>query len=72
MDYTITGRHPHNFMITVDGEYLLVACRDDKCVQVFQILPTGRLAQTSTTLHFDEDKPVCVTVIPDTALPAQK
>ena len=72
MDYTITGRHPRNFMITDDGKYLLVACRDDKCVQVFQILPTGRLAQTSTTLRFDEDKPVCVTVIPDTALPAQK
>jgi 6-phosphogluconolactonase (cycloisomerase 2 family) len=72
MDYTITGRHPRNFMITDDGEYLLVACRDDKCVQVFQILPTGRLAQTSTTLRFDDDKPVCVTVIPDTALPEQK
>ena len=72
MDYTITGRHPRNFLITDDGEYLLVACRDDKCVRVFQILPTGRLAQTSTTLRFDEDKPVCVTVIPDTALPEQK
>ena len=61
MDYTITGRHPRNFLITDDGEYLLVACRDDKCVQVFQILPTGRLAQTSTTLRFNEDKPVCIT-----------
>ena len=61
MAYTITGRHPRNFMITDDGEYLLAACRDDKCVQVFQILPTGRLAQTSTTLRFDEDKPVSVT-----------
>ena len=61
MDYTITGRHPRNFMVTDDGEYLLVACRDDKCIQVFQILPTGRLAQTSTTLRFNEDKPVCVT-----------
>ena len=60
MDYTITGRHPRNFMITDDGDYLLVACRDDKCIQVFQILPTGRLAQTSTSLRFDEDKPVCV------------
>ena len=57
IDYTITGRHPRNFMITDDGEYLLVACRDDKCIQVFQILPTGRLAQTSTTLRFNEDKP---------------
>ena len=60
MDYTITGRHPRNFMITDDGEYLLVACRDDKCIQVFQILPTGRLAQTSTTLRFSEDRPVCI------------
>ena len=60
MDYTITGRHPRNFMITDDGDYLLVACRDDKYIQVFQILPTGRLAQTSTSLRFDEDKPVCV------------
>ena len=58
--YTTTGRHPRNFMITCDGEYLLAACRDDKCVQVFQILPTGRLVQTSTTLRFDEDKPVCI------------
>ena len=62
--YTITGRHPRNFMITDDGEYLLVACRDDKCIQVLQILPTGCLAHTSTTLRFDEDKPVCVTVRP--------
>ena len=62
--YTITGRHPRNFMITDDGEYLLVACRDDKCIQVLQILPTGCLAHTSATLRFDEDKPVCVTVRP--------
>lgn len=62
--YTITGRHPRNFMITDDGEYLLVACRDDKCIQVLQILPTGCLAHASTTLRFDEDKPVCVTVRP--------
>lgn len=62
--YTTTGRHPRNFMITCDGEYLLAACRDDKCVQVFQILPTGHLAKTSTTLRFDEDKPVCITELP--------
>lgn len=64
IQYTITSRHPRNFMITDDGEYLLVACRDDRCVQVFQILPTGRLAQTSTTLYFDEDKPVCINRLP--------
>ena len=59
--YTTTGRHPRNFMITNDGEYLLAACRDDRCLQVFQILPTGRLVQTGTTISFDEDKPVCIT-----------
>ena len=41
-------------MITNDGEYLLAACRDDRCLQVFQILPTGRLVQTGTTISFDE------------------
>ena len=55
--YTKTGRHPRNFMITDDGAYLLVACRDDKMIQVFDILPDGSLAQNGTTLHIEADKP---------------
>ena len=55
--YTKTARHPRNFMITNDGAYLLAACRDDKMIQVFEILPDGSLSPTGTTLHFEEDKP---------------
>lgn len=55
--YTKTGRHPRNFMITDDGAYLLVACRDDKMIQAFEILPNGNLAETGATLYFETEKP---------------
>ena len=55
--YTRTARHPRNFMITDDGAYLFAACRDDKMIQVFEILKDGSLQLTGTTLHFEEDKP---------------
>ena len=55
--YTRTARHPRNFMITDDGAYLLAACRDDKMIQVFEILKDGSLQLTGTTLNFEEDKP---------------
>ena len=55
--YTRTGRHPRNFMITDDGAYLLVACRDDKLVQVFRILPDGGLSLTESVLRFEDDMP---------------
>lgn len=55
--YARTGRHPRNFMITDDGAYLFVACRDDKIIQIFEILPDGSLVLTGTSLHLEEDKP---------------
>lgn len=55
--YTRTGLHPRNFMITDDGAYLFVACRDDKLIQIFEILPNGSLLLTGTSLHLEEDKP---------------
>ena len=55
--YTRTGRHPRNFMITDDGAYLFVACRDDKLIQIFEILPNGSLLLTGTSPTFEEDKP---------------
>ena len=55
--YARTGRHPRNFMITDDGAYLFVACRDDKLIQIFEILPNGSLLLTGTSLHLEEDKP---------------
>lgn len=32
-----TGTHPRNFAITPNGKYLLCACRDSNCINVFQI-----------------------------------
>ena len=61
--YAHTGRHPRNFMITPDGKLLLVACRDERSIQVFRIEPDGTLTQTQSTLIFDEDMPSSVTTI---------
>ena len=55
--YARTARHPRNFMITADGHHLLVACRDDKVIQVFSIGPDGSLALQPARLHFDTDMP---------------
>lgn len=62
--YTRTGRHPRNFMITDDGAYLFVACRDDKIIQIFEILPDGSLVLTGTSPIFEEDKPSCICQVP--------
>lgn len=58
--YAHTGRHPRNFMITPDGKILVVACRDDRSIQVFRIEPDGSLTQTPSTLTFSEDMPSSV------------
>ena len=55
--YAHTGRHPRNFMITPDGKLLLVACRDDRSIQVFRIETDGSLTQTPGTLIFNDDMP---------------
>lgn len=59
--YDNTARHPRNFMITPDGNLLLVACRDDMVIQVFRINEDGTLTLTSSALNFDQDKPSSVT-----------
>ena len=62
--YAHTGRHPRNFMITPDGKLLIVACRDDRSIQVFRIGPDGTLSQTPGTLTFTDDMPSSVVAIP--------
>jgi 6-phosphogluconolactonase (cycloisomerase 2 family) len=44
-------------MITDDGSYLLVACRDDKLIQVFKINSDGSLTLTESVLRFQDDMP---------------
>ena len=60
--YQLTGIHPRNFVITPDGRYLLVACRDSNWVQIFErdektglLIDTGKRIETS--------KPVCLKFI---------
>ena len=55
--YARTARHPRNFMITPDGDHLLVACRDDKVIQVFSIGPDGSMTLQPARLQFDSDMP---------------
>ena len=57
--YQHTGIHPRNFAITPNGKYLLVACRDDNKIQVFERNEaTGEL--TETTQAIEVDKPTCI------------
>ena len=60
--YARTARHPRNFMITPDGNNLLVACRDDKVIQVFAIEKDGSLTLNPSVLRFDHDMPSSVTL----------
>lgn len=57
--YQLTGRHPRNFVLTPNGDYLLVACRDDNMIQVFSVDSDSGLL-TDTNLNIQIDKPVCL------------
>ena len=57
--YQLTGIHPRNFIITPNGKYLLVACRDSNAIQVYERdSDTGLL--TDTKKEIPVDKPVCL------------
>lgn len=57
--YQLTGKHPRNFGITPNGKYLLVACRDDNRVQVFERnSETGMLRDTRRDIPVS--RAVCV------------
>lgn len=60
VSYTNTARHPRNFMITPDGNHVLVACRDDKVVQVFEVNENHSLTLTESVLEFTSDMPSSV------------
>ncbi len=61
--YEKTARHPRNFMISDDGAYMLVACMNDRMIQVFRISDDGSLTLTPSVLKFGNDRPSCVTAI---------
>lgn len=56
--YQPTEPHPRNFALTPNGRYLLCACRDGNCIQVFaRDAETGLLAIKQTIRL---RKPVCI------------
>ena len=60
--YQLTGIHPRNFIITPDGRFLLVACRDSNAIQIFRRdEKTGLLVDTGKTI--ETSKPVCLKFI---------
>lgn len=57
--YQLTGIHPRNFAITPNGKYLLVACRDDNKIQIFERNEaTGELTETAQAIEVD--RPTCI------------
>lgn len=57
--YQHTGIHPRNFATTPNGKYLLVACRDDNKIQVFERNEaTGELTETAQAIEVD--RPTCI------------
>ena len=57
--YQLTGIHPRNFVMTPDGRFLLVACRDSNVVQIFsRDAETGLLEDTGKKI--ETSKPVCL------------
>lgn len=57
--YQLTGIHPRNFIITPNGKYLLVACRDTNTIQIFERNQTTGLL-TDIKKDIKVDKPVCL------------
>lgn len=61
--YQLTGPHPRNFVITPNGRYLLVACRDSNAVELYTIDPaTGLLTPASQAIS--TTRPVCLRFFP--------
>lgn len=57
--YQPTGAHPRNFVLTPDGRYLLVACRDTDQIELYARDTVSGLL-TDTGRRIDTAKPVCL------------
>lgn len=60
--YQLTGLHPRNLRITPNGNYLLAACKDDSCIEVYKIdKDTGLPEKTENDISIVE--PACLRFI---------
>ena len=55
-----TGRHPRNFAISPDGNYLLCACRDDNRIEVYRIDKSSGALTHNADRDIQVGAPVCV------------
>lgn len=61
LSYSNCGEHPRNFHITPDGRYVLVACKNDRRIEVWKRnRRDGSLLNTGTVLDFGDEEPVCI------------
>ncbi len=64
IDYTLTGKHPRNFTISPDGNFILVACRDSNAIQIYRRNPeTGLLSYTGAQYDIKVNSPMFVNFI---------
>lgn len=56
--FTPTGIHPRNFLVTPDGGWILVACRDAGAVEIYRRDPAD--GSLSPAGRIPCDRPVCV------------
>ncbi|EGJ99177.1 MULTISPECIES: lactonase family protein [Dysgonomonas] len=62
IDYQITGTHPRNLQITPNGKFLLAACRDSSCIEIYEIKKdTGILENINNDIQITE--PACLKFI---------
>lgn len=60
--YQNTAAHPRNFAITPNGKFLLVACRDADCIEIYERnADTGLL--TDTGKRIEMPRPVVVQMV---------
>lgn len=57
--YQLTGSHPRNFILSPNGKYLLVACRDTDEIEVYHRDDTTGLLE-DTHKRISMNKPVCL------------
>ena len=61
--YCNTGKHPRNFVITPDGSKVLVACRDSRKVEVYEVdSKDGSLESAGSGLMLENDSPSCLVI----------
>lgn len=61
--FTPTAKHPRNFAITPCGEYMIVACKNSRALQLFSIeRESGALVKNPVEIATGTDEPVCIMI----------